>query len=224
MLFLQISYQNDPEAAMIQFENSQDARAAFCSPEAVFNNRFIKVYWGKIGKKVLSNRCSAKRNKTQSQFQREKPPDKPYHKMEMTPSTPAIEPPIKTISIGERERLTLESKDDFAELNEALLKQKNLMTKLEACTCKREKRDLMEMLRQYMFHSNELKKSLQQKQILIRNNQRSSKVNVSFRNSSKVSPSSSLSSHSMLQDIDMNIHISSDEEDEVKVSALYTNI
>ncbi|XP_067116579.1 RNA-binding protein 26 isoform X1 [Osmerus mordax] len=42
---LQVAYQNDPEAALIQFSTNEEARRAITSTEAVLNNRFIKVHW-----------------------------------------------------------------------------------------------------------------------------------------------------------------------------------
>uniref|UniRef100_A0A8C6SJZ2 RNA binding motif protein 26 n=1 Tax=Neogobius melanostomus TaxID=47308 RepID=A0A8C6SJZ2_9GOBI len=42
---LQVAFQNDPEAAVIQFASPDEAKRAIQSPEAVLNNRFIRVYW-----------------------------------------------------------------------------------------------------------------------------------------------------------------------------------
>ncbi len=38
-------YENDPKASLIRFATNQQANAAFKSPQSVFNNRFIRVYW-----------------------------------------------------------------------------------------------------------------------------------------------------------------------------------
>lgn len=43
--FNQVCYENDPSSALIQFSNTFEATAAIRSTEAIFNNRFIKVYW-----------------------------------------------------------------------------------------------------------------------------------------------------------------------------------
>lgn len=40
-----MAYQNDPEAALIQFTSPEQAKRAMQSTEAVLNNRFIKVHW-----------------------------------------------------------------------------------------------------------------------------------------------------------------------------------
>ncbi|CAF99779.1 unnamed protein product, partial [Tetraodon nigroviridis] len=42
---LQVAYQNDAEAALIQFASPDEAKRAIQSTEAVLNNRFIRVHW-----------------------------------------------------------------------------------------------------------------------------------------------------------------------------------
>uniref|UniRef100_A0A8K9V7R8 RNA binding motif protein 26 n=1 Tax=Oncorhynchus mykiss TaxID=8022 RepID=A0A8K9V7R8_ONCMY len=42
---LQVTYGNDPEGALIQFDSHEEAKRALQSPEAVLNNRFIRVLW-----------------------------------------------------------------------------------------------------------------------------------------------------------------------------------
>ncbi|XP_071442055.1 RNA-binding protein 26 isoform X2 [Hetaerina americana] len=42
---IQVSYEGDPEAALITFSSHAEANAAYRSTEAVLNNRFIKVFW-----------------------------------------------------------------------------------------------------------------------------------------------------------------------------------
>jgi hypothetical protein len=42
---LQVRYQGDPEAAVVQFSSHAEASAAHRCPEAVLNNRFIKLFW-----------------------------------------------------------------------------------------------------------------------------------------------------------------------------------
>uniref|UniRef100_H2V4A3 RNA binding motif protein 26 n=1 Tax=Takifugu rubripes TaxID=31033 RepID=H2V4A3_TAKRU len=54
---LQVAYQNDGEAALIQFASPDEARRAIQSTEAVLNNRFISVHWfrdnGNDGQELL---------------------------------------------------------------------------------------------------------------------------------------------------------------------------
>ncbi|XP_071879476.1 RNA-binding protein 27 isoform X5 [Anas platyrhynchos] len=42
---IQVAFQNDPEAALIQYVTNDEARKAISSTEAVLNNRFIRVLW-----------------------------------------------------------------------------------------------------------------------------------------------------------------------------------
>lgn len=42
---LKVAYQNDGEAALIQFASPDEAKRAIQSTEAVLNNRFIRVHW-----------------------------------------------------------------------------------------------------------------------------------------------------------------------------------
>lgn len=43
--FKKVKFQGDPGAALISFSNNGEATAAYKSPEPVFNNRFIKLFW-----------------------------------------------------------------------------------------------------------------------------------------------------------------------------------
>lgn len=42
---IQVSFEGDPEAALVTFSSHAEANAAYRSTEAVLNNRFIKVFW-----------------------------------------------------------------------------------------------------------------------------------------------------------------------------------
>lgn len=46
---IQVSYEGDPEAAIITFSTHAEANVAYRSTEAVLNNRFIKVFWHSPG-------------------------------------------------------------------------------------------------------------------------------------------------------------------------------
>ncbi|XP_055382785.1 zinc finger protein swm [Condylostylus longicornis] len=46
---IQISYDGDPEAAIVTFSTHAEANVAYRSTEAVLNNRFIKVFWHSSG-------------------------------------------------------------------------------------------------------------------------------------------------------------------------------
>ncbi|KAJ8003331.1 hypothetical protein DPEC_G00147220 [Dallia pectoralis] len=42
---LQVAYRGDPESALVQYSSPDEARSAMQNPEAVLNNRFIRVHW-----------------------------------------------------------------------------------------------------------------------------------------------------------------------------------
>lgn len=46
---IQVSYEGDPEAAIVTFSTHAEANVAYRSTEAVLNNRFIKVFWHSAG-------------------------------------------------------------------------------------------------------------------------------------------------------------------------------
>ncbi|NXY89082.1 RBM27 protein, partial [Alcedo cyanopectus] len=46
---IQVAFQSDPEAALIQYLTNDEARKAISSTEAVLNNRFIRVLWHRDG-------------------------------------------------------------------------------------------------------------------------------------------------------------------------------
>lgn len=45
---IQVSYEGDPEAAIVTFSSHAEANVAYRSTEAVLNNRFIKVFWHSV--------------------------------------------------------------------------------------------------------------------------------------------------------------------------------
>ena len=42
---MQVWYKGESDAALITFANHAQATAAYKSPEPVFNNRFVEVFW-----------------------------------------------------------------------------------------------------------------------------------------------------------------------------------
>ena len=42
---LQVCAFGNPEAALVQFSQHKEAKAAYSCPDAVFGNRFIRVFW-----------------------------------------------------------------------------------------------------------------------------------------------------------------------------------
>ena len=45
LFYLQVSFEGDPEAALVSFASNAQAFAAYKSSEPLFNNRFIKVFF-----------------------------------------------------------------------------------------------------------------------------------------------------------------------------------
>ena len=45
--FLQVNFENDPEAALVTFSTNKEALSCYRSTEPLFNNRFVKVFWHK---------------------------------------------------------------------------------------------------------------------------------------------------------------------------------
>lgn len=71
-----ISLQPEASKAVIQFNSHQEADAAYSSPEVIFNNRFVKVYWQKA--------------ETKEQDAVTPPPSKPLTPKTYEPSPEAI--------------------------------------------------------------------------------------------------------------------------------------
>ncbi|KAG8184148.1 hypothetical protein JTE90_010190 [Oedothorax gibbosus] len=52
---IEVSYDNDPEAAIVTFSTNSEATAAYRSTEAILDNRFIKVFWNNDGQRRKIN-------------------------------------------------------------------------------------------------------------------------------------------------------------------------
>ncbi|KAM8715172.1 hypothetical protein ACLKA7_002250 [Drosophila subpalustris] len=64
---IQVSYEGDPEAAIVTFSTHAEANVAYRSTEAVLNNRFIKVFWhndNNSGNNMGNNNVNANNNDT----------------------------------------------------------------------------------------------------------------------------------------------------------------
>ncbi|KAM9373256.1 RNA-binding protein 27-like [Phaethornis superciliosus] len=71
---IQVAFQNDPEAALIQYLTNDEARKAISSTEAVLNNRFIRVLW---------HRESEQQPPLQQQQQQQTPPQSLHHQLHL---------------------------------------------------------------------------------------------------------------------------------------------
>ena len=45
ILFFQTSFENDPQAALVEFQTTREAKQALNCPDAILGNRFIKMFW-----------------------------------------------------------------------------------------------------------------------------------------------------------------------------------
>ncbi|NXW36166.1 RBM27 protein, partial [Phaetusa simplex] len=71
---IQVAFQNDPEAALIQYLTNDEARKAISSTEAVLNNRFIRVLW---------HRESEQQSPLLQQQQQQTPPQALHHQLHL---------------------------------------------------------------------------------------------------------------------------------------------
>ncbi|KFU92326.1 RNA-binding protein 27, partial [Chaetura pelagica] len=71
---IQVAFQNDPEAALIQYLTNDEARKAISSTEAVLNNRFIRVLW---------HRESDQQPPLLQQQQQQTPPQPLHHQLHL---------------------------------------------------------------------------------------------------------------------------------------------
>ncbi|XP_068264781.1 RNA-binding protein 27 isoform X2 [Nyctibius grandis] len=71
---IQVAFQNDPEAALIQYLTNEEARKAISSTEAVLNNRFIRVLW---------HRESEQQPALLQQQQQQAPPQSLHHQLHL---------------------------------------------------------------------------------------------------------------------------------------------
>ena len=55
LLMFQVSFEGDPEAALVTYSSNAEAAACYRSSEPVFNNRFIKVFWHNKEKQEATN-------------------------------------------------------------------------------------------------------------------------------------------------------------------------
>lgn len=116
----------DALRAVIQFTHFEEAKAAFSSPEAVFGNRFVKVYWHRVDDIPKSNFG-------------------PAHSAPSTPSTtntpekrlPPPNTPMKLDHVADRERERQAILADVAQKKQDLVQrqiehQKALLKRLES--------------------------------------------------------------------------------------------
>ncbi|XP_027499267.1 RNA-binding protein 27 isoform X3 [Corapipo altera] len=83
---IQVAFQNDPEAALIQYLSNDEARKAISSTEAVLSNRFIRVLWHR----------ESEQQPTLQQQQQPTPPQALHHQLHLQ-QQPLATPPAVTV-------------------------------------------------------------------------------------------------------------------------------
>ncbi|XP_069725680.1 RNA-binding protein 27 isoform X1 [Phaenicophaeus curvirostris] len=84
---IQVAFQNDPEAALIQYLTNDEARKAISSTEAVLNNRFIRVLWHREGEQ-----------QSPLQQQQQTPTQSLHHQLHLQQQALATSPAVTTHS------------------------------------------------------------------------------------------------------------------------------
>ncbi|XP_053935556.1 RNA-binding protein 27 isoform X3 [Cuculus canorus] len=82
---IQVAFQNDPEAALIQYLTNDEARKAISSTEAVLNNRFIRVLWHREGEQ---------QSPLQQQQQQQTPTQSLHHQLHLQQQALATSPAV----------------------------------------------------------------------------------------------------------------------------------
>ncbi|XP_035758734.1 RNA-binding protein 27 isoform X3 [Egretta garzetta] len=82
---IQVAFQNDPEAALIQYLTNDEARKAISSTEAVLNNRFIRVLW---------HRESEQQSPLLQQQQQQTPTQSLHHQLHLQQQALTTTPPV----------------------------------------------------------------------------------------------------------------------------------
>ena len=143
--------------ALVSFSNHAEAHAAWKCEEAVFGNRFVKLFWhrpaegqGGVGQRALAASAPLVRNivqepqsypQSQSQPPLPQPPLQPQPQPQLsTPSTPAKppRPDLATVAaLAARQQL----------LEKQISEQKALMSRLATASTAEEKQDIMACIR-----------------------------------------------------------------------------
>uniref|UniRef100_A0A6B2EFQ0 Putative rna-binding protein 26-like isoform x4 n=1 Tax=Phlebotomus kandelakii TaxID=1109342 RepID=A0A6B2EFQ0_9DIPT len=85
---IQISYDGDPEAAIVTFSEHFEANVAYRSTEAVLNNRFIKVFWHVPGNNIGNQDQHGKDEQQHMQSNQRKPFPPNQYQVNNMPANP----------------------------------------------------------------------------------------------------------------------------------------
>ena len=132
--------------ALVSFSSNEEARAAWGTEEAVFNNRFVKIFWhrplegqGNVGTRALQASASLVANLASRENVSPPLPNEPAK-----PSTSSTTPKHPVSSSSTKTANALEAKQQL--LEKQIAEQKELMSKLATATGD-EKKEIMTRLR-----------------------------------------------------------------------------
>ncbi|NWU78749.1 RBM27 protein, partial [Onychorhynchus coronatus] len=114
---IQVAFQNDPEAALIQYLSNDEARKAISSTEAVLSNRFIRVLW---------HRESEQQPTLLQQQQQPNPPQALHHQLHVQQQALAAPPAVTVHSSLSKVRALRE----VSSIPEGLLLQESKISNL----------------------------------------------------------------------------------------------
>lgn len=170
---IEICHKNDPCAAIIEFASPFDAKKVYRSTEPVFENRFIKVFWGanvnfeKIANGKPNNppqnwtAPSNAQNRLLPAFTPSKPNSVSSAKASQHSS--ATSPPIPNISTIEREKLRKELIEEHKELSETMANKDMLLKKMNNAKTAEEKAKIKGLIVFTMKKAEELSKTIKSK-------------------------------------------------------------
>ena len=142
--------------ALVSFEKHDEARAAWRSEEAVFGNRFVKVFWhkpmeghGQVGARMLAASAPLMANMAGKE---KVPSPSPSTSTTFPPPTTSVPSTSTPASVSRKQIATPTSNAVFAlaakqqQLEQKIAEQKTLMSSLEKASAE-EKKDIMVKLR-----------------------------------------------------------------------------
>ncbi|XP_054709807.1 RNA-binding protein 26-like [Uloborus diversus] len=154
IVHIQIEYDDDPEAALVQYSHEEEAIAAYKCPEPVLDNRFIKVYFQKQTDNIAetkigldNNLNSAVYSKASSSKRFYKPPTRgAYKRSQYPPTRGAHGRNIRrdnTNAVSKRWELYVKKQEL---LEGQMSNQRLILSKLESCKKPAEREELKKLM------------------------------------------------------------------------------
>ncbi|XP_065646403.1 RNA-binding protein 26 isoform X2 [Hydra vulgaris] len=133
---IQTPFDNDQQAALVEFATYQQANSAYNSPEAILGNRFIKMFWHNPNRQQKNNNQQAVKNTSSQEVaveQKTQKPKKVASSNELVYRNPKTDPNfINQEKKKELEKLKMDlAKKKQFHYEELLEKQKGILKKLQ---------------------------------------------------------------------------------------------